>query len=277
MKEKLMSILLIALTLIITISIPVNANIKSNICKDTKSEELLEERVIVLEELLEEYNNLNNLKDVKSINKEIKSEKKILKKIKLKKNESIKKDITYVYTKINSAISKKALYIKNGKESNLEEAHKYEKEAKIKVKEIKSNVLEDKFKKYTVISHENRGEIIGTSNKNFRSINKSKPRKVRNDKTGNWRLATIATTEDILEYALSYYKYNVKSEDEIHAIVNFTLNTTTKISYLYGNAISVTIHEYVKKEEHDANKLFGGMVLGEYIIYMDNGDIEKIY
>ena len=277
MKEKLMSILLIALTLIITISIPVNANIKSNICKDTKSEELLEERVIVLEELLEEYNNLNNLKDVKSINKEIKSEKKILKKIKLKKNESIKKDITYVYTKINSAISKKALYIKNGKESNLEEAHKYEKEAKIKVKEIKSNVLEDKFKKYTVISHENRGEIIGTSNKNFRSINKSKPRKVRNDKTGNWRLATIATTEDILEYALSYYKYNVKSEDEIHAIVNFTLNTTTNISYLYGNAISVTIHEYVKKEEHDANKLFGGMVLGEYIIYMDNGDIEKIY
>ena len=49
-----------------------------------------------------------------------------------------------------------------------------------------------------------------------------------------------------------------------------------KSIHLYGNAISVTIHEYVKKEEHDANKLFGGMVLGEYIIYMDNGDIEKI-
>ena len=48
------------------------------------------------------------------------------------------KDINYVHKKINSAISKKALYIKNGKESNLEEAHKYEKEAKIKVKEIKS-------------------------------------------------------------------------------------------------------------------------------------------
>ena len=41
--------------------------------------------------------------------------------------------------------------------------------------------------------------------------------------------------------------------------------------------ISVTIHEYVDKEEHDANKLFSGMVLGDYWIYLDNGDIEKIY
>lgn len=42
------------------------------------------------------------------------------------------------------------------------------------------------------------------------------------------------------------------------------------------NILSVTVHEYVDKEEHDANKLFGGMVLADYFVYLDNGDIEEI-
>lgn len=277
MKEKLKIILSVLLLIMITMSVPVKAGIKLNVCKDTDSEELLEERIFVLEELLEGYNNSNDSSDVKSIKKEIKSEKKKLKKIKFKKNQSVKKDIEYVYAKISSAIAKKDEYIKKGKESNLVKADKYADEAKVKADKITKSILVDKFEKYTIIPQEDRGEIIGTSNKNFRSINKSKPRNVRNDVTNNWRLSSIATHEDILEYALSYYKYNVKSEDEIHAIVNFTLNTTTKISYLYGNAISVRIQEYVDKEEHDAKKLFSGMLLGEYIIYMDNEDIEKVY
>ena len=123
----------------------------------------------------------------------------------------------------------------------------------------------------------NRENIIGTSNKDFKKISTSKPTKVRNDTTGNWKLSKIATTDDILEYAKSYYDNNFASDDEIHAIVNFTLNTTTCVSTLFDNIISVTIHEYVDKEEHDANKLFSGMVLGDYWIYLDNGDIEKIY
>ena len=123
----------------------------------------------------------------------------------------------------------------------------------------------------------NRENIIGTSNKDFKKISTSKPTKVRNDTTGNWKLSKIATTDDILEYAKSYYDNNFTSDDEIHAIVNFTLNTTTCVSTLFDNIISVTIHEYVDKEEHDANKLFNGMVLGDYWIYLDNGDIEKIY
>ena len=49
------------------------------------------------------------------------------------------------------------------------------------------------------------------------------------------------------------------------------------MSVLFDNILSVTIHEYVNKEELDAKKLFSGMVLGEYWIYLDNGDIEKIY
>lgn len=110
----------------------------------------------------------------------------------------------------------------------------------------------------------NRENIIGTSNKDFKKISTSKPTKVRNDTTGNWKLSKIATTDDILEYAKSYYDNNFTSDDEIHAIVNFTLNTTTCVSTLFDNIISVTIHEYVDKEEHDANKLFSGMVLGDY-------------
>lgn len=121
-----------------------------------------------------------------------------------------------------------------------------------------------------------RKNIIGTSNKDFRNISDSSPREVLNDKTGKWKLSRISSTENILEYAKSYYKSNFNNDKEIHSIVNFTLNKTVKISKLFDNVISVTIHEYIDKEELDANKLFSGNVLGEYWIYLDNGDIEEI-
>lgn len=121
-----------------------------------------------------------------------------------------------------------------------------------------------------------RKNIIGTSNKDFKNISDSSPREVLNDKTGKWKLSRISTTENVLEYAKSYYKSNFHNDKEIHAIVNFTLNNTVKISKLFDNVIAVTIHEYIDKEELDANKLFSGNVLGEYWIYLDNGDIEEI-
>ena len=57
----------------------------------------------------------------------------------------------------------------------------------------------------------NRENIIGTSNKDFKKISTSKPTKVRNDTTGNWKLSKITTTDDILEYAKSYYDNNFTS------------------------------------------------------------------
>lgn len=125
----------------------------------------------------------------------------------------------------------------------------------------------------TTIKREN---IIGTSNKEYKDLETSKPNTVRNDKTGNWRLSRIATNENIVEYTKSYYKKNFGSDKEIHAIINFTLKTTTKVSKLDSNTLSVTVHEYKNKEEHDANKLFGGVVLADYFVYLDNGDIEQI-
>ena len=175
---------------------------------------------------------------------------------------------TFVNSSNNEAKAKEEAEAKAKEEA--EAKAKEEAEAKAKEEtEAKENV--------STTPTINRENIIGTSNKDFKKISTSKPTKVRNDTTGNWKLSKIATTDDILEYAKSYYDNNFTSDDEIHAIVNFTLNTTTCVSTLFDNIISVTIHEYVDKEEHDANKLFSGMVLGDYWIYLDNGDIEKIY
>ena len=75
---------------------------------------------------------------------------------------------------------------------------------------------------------------------------------VPNDVTGNWRIASIAENIEMQDYALDYYKEYFKSDDEIHAIVNFNYKTTTKISVM-GNLLDVSVYEYVDKEEHDAN------------------------
>lgn len=99
---------------------------------------------------------------------------------------------------------------------------------------------------------------------------------VRNDNTGNWRISTIA--KPIImhnENAIEYYNNYFKDDSEIHGIVNFTFNTTTKISK-FGNLLMVTVHEYVDGEEHDANLLYSGMLTSQYHINLDDESIEKI-
>lgn len=156
--------------------------------------------------------------------------------------------------------------------SNVEkEKMKTDFERLLKERDIQVAECEKKEKEKTIA----RENIVGTSNENFKDLSNQKPRKVRNDATGNWRITTLSESCNIEAYALSYYKENFEEDKEIHAIVNFSTNTTTRIADM-GNFIDVTILEYVKKEEHDAKKLFGGMQLGEYWIYKDNGDIKKI-
>lgn len=99
---------------------------------------------------------------------------------------------------------------------------------------------------------------------------------VRNDTTGNWRISLISDSATPDEYALDYYNTLFSSDDEIHAIVNFSLNTTTRISVLYEGVLDVTVLEYVDGEEHDAKELFGGDLLAEYWIHADTSEIEKI-
>lgn len=125
------------------------------------------------------------------------------------------------------------------------------------------------------ISIPKREGTIGTSNKIIPE--KLSIKNVRNDVTGNWRITTIANSSlsDIENYAFDYYHKYFKNNDEIHAIVNFSTRTTNKLN-MFGNLIYVTIYEYQENEEHDAKELFGGDVLAMYIVYADNGDVEKI-
>lgn len=98
---------------------------------------------------------------------------------------------------------------------------------------------------------------------------------VRNDVTGNWRMAKVTGSKSAEEYAADYYKEYFKAENEVHAVVNFTLKTTTCITYV-GGKINVRIYEYVDGEEHDAKALFGGEKLSEYNVDPDTGEAEKV-
>lgn len=98
---------------------------------------------------------------------------------------------------------------------------------------------------------------------------------VRNDKTGNLRISLISDEATADKYALDYYKEMFVDDSEIHAIVNLGLKTTTRISVVSGN-LDVSTMEYVDGEEHDANQLFSGMLLSEYLIDIQTGKAEQI-
>lgn len=123
-----------------------------------------------------------------------------------------------------------------------------------------------------------RDGMYGVSDKDIESLDIDSDftvSKVINDVTGNWRISVINKSMNFEEYALSYYKKYFTDDKEIHAIVNFAYNTTTKIQ-AFSDTLYITVYEYVKGEEHDAKKLFGGMLYSEYQIYLDNGDIVKV-
>jgi hypothetical protein len=94
---------------------------------------------------------------------------------------------------------------------------------------------------------------------------------VRNDVTGNWRLSETSDSIPPSDYAIEYYQEMFSSDDEIHAIWNSVLETTTKIS-VSGNLLFIDTHEYVKGEEHDANLMFSGTVLDSEIIDLETGE-----
>lgn len=121
---------------------------------------------------------------------------------------------------------------------------------------------------------EPRETAIGKSDKTFDFFASPKATTVNNDVTGNWRYTGFSEAGvDISEYAIDYYNKYFESDNEIHAVVNFANKTTTRIN-CFGSILSVAVLEYVDGEEHDAKKMFSGELLKEYIIYLDNGDIE---
>lgn len=125
------------------------------------------------------------------------------------------------------------------------------------------------------VPHRTGEEIVGISDKDIADISLNFAGDVRNDVTGNWRYATTSENIDFEEYALSYYKEHFAADNEIHAVINFTRKTTARMNCT-GDMIFLSFYDYVDGEEHDAKQLFSGTPLADFIIYIDNGDIEKI-
>ena len=95
---------------------------------------------------------------------------------------------------------------------------------------------------------------------------------VRNDATGKWRLSEIADVNaNVFDYCIDYYNEMFSSDDEIHAIVNFSSKTTSKIYVLGDGILDVCVYEYVKGEEHSASTLFSGDLLKEDFISIETG------
>lgn len=127
-----------------------------------------------------------------------------------------------------------------------------------------------------IVEHRTGDNIVGISDKDITTIYSTKYDTVRNDVTGNWKCIVIAENNfNIEDYALSCYKNYFDSDKTILAVENLTTKTSTSISVVSG-LLYVSVYEYTKGEEHDAKAMFGGTHLVDYIVYTDNGDIEKV-
>lgn len=93
-----------------------------------------------------------------------------------------------------------------------------------------------------------------------------------NDVTGKWRKALVATSTTIDEYAVDYYREYFQSDDEVHVIYNFTMNTVNTLTVQSGT-LFVSVTEYVKGEEHDAKKACGGEYYGQYQFDLSTGEL----
>lgn len=102
----------------------------------------------------------------------------------------------------------------------------------------------------------------------------SGPDKVYQDVTGKWRVTLIYSNEDFIPYAADYYHGYFENDDEIHAIVNLYLKTTTKLT-VSGVYLNATVYEYVDGEEHSAKTLFSGMQYFSYTINKVTGEYER--
>lgn len=96
---------------------------------------------------------------------------------------------------------------------------------------------------------------------------------VSGDTTGKWRIVKVANATAPYKYAVEYAKAYMQDADmtSIHYIVNFSLNTTTKLQII-DNRLCVTTTEYVEKEEHDASVIGNGLLYMEQYYDMNTGE-----
>ena len=95
---------------------------------------------------------------------------------------------------------------------------------------------------------------------------------VKNDTTGKWRVSECLTDQQPTEWAKQYYDAYFESDDEVHFVINFTLNTSNSIK-VFGDEMFIDTFEYVEGEEHDANTLCSGMLYHSYQIDKNTGEV----
>ena len=124
-----------------------------------------------------------------------------------------------------------------------------------------------------VSSSGSQGEnVVG---KNISGIAMDFSSSVPGDPTGRIRLARTYADILIEEYAVCYWKTYCTDYDEIHYVLNDTRHTTSKISYVLGK-LEVDVYERTEGEEENAQSLPGGILLAQYLVNMETGEIEKL-
>lgn len=93
---------------------------------------------------------------------------------------------------------------------------------------------------------------------------------VPGDVTGRWRVAVTSSSTSPSNYAVDYYNNVFSSDDEIHAICDPVLGTTTRLMVNTGLLFVDTL-KYVDGEEKDAKLLFSGDVVRSKILDKETG------
>ena len=90
------------------------------------------------------------------------------------------------------------------------------------------------------------------------------------DVTGRWRVSVTSSSTSPSNYAVDYYNNVFSSDDEIHAICDPALGTTTRLMVNAGLLFVDTL-KYVDGEEKDAKLLFSGDVVRSKILDKETG------
>lgn len=101
---------------------------------------------------------------------------------------------------------------------------------------------------------------------------------VKNDKTGKWKYAILNDSDiDFTEYAVSYYNKHMNL-DETHAIIVKPDSQTIRINSFKSSpdVVYISVLEYVENEELDADLLFSGTVLKDYMVDLKTGKVEDL-
>lgn len=90
------------------------------------------------------------------------------------------------------------------------------------------------------------------------------------DVTGNWRLSTVVTSKSIKDYAFDYYKAYFNNDNEIHWIINYADNTTSRINCMDGY-LFVSTYSHVDGEENSAKEIGGGSFISDCTLSAKDG------